>query len=72
MRPEAAELRAHHPGLRLPDALVIATGSTLGADTVLTGDAAWRRLGRTISVLQAAHAAPQASAGVASSGTPST
>jgi predicted nucleic acid-binding protein len=48
---DAAELRARHPKLRLPDALVIATGSALSADRILTGDAAWRRLGRTISVL---------------------
>ncbi len=47
----AAELRARHPKLRLPDALVIATGSTLRADVVLTGDASWRRLGKAISVL---------------------
>jgi predicted nucleic acid-binding protein len=48
---DAAQLRARHPRLRLPDALVIATGSALSADRVLTGDAAWRRLGKTISVL---------------------
>ena len=48
---EAAELRARHPKLRLPDALVVATGSALGAHLVLTGDAGWRRLGRTISVI---------------------
>ena len=47
----AAQLRARHPKLRLPDALVVATGSALGAETVLTGDAAWQRLGQTISVL---------------------
>jgi predicted nucleic acid-binding protein len=48
---EAAGLRARHPGLRLPDALVVATGSVLGAEVVLTGDARWRRLGPPISVL---------------------
>ena len=47
----AAELRARHLKLRLPDALVVATGSTLSADMVLTCDAGWRRLGKTISVL---------------------
>lgn len=47
----AADLRARQPKLRLPDALVIATGSTLNADMVLTGDAGWRRLGKTISVV---------------------
>jgi predicted nucleic acid-binding protein len=48
---DAAELRARHRRLRLPDALVVATGSALSADRILTGDAAWRRLGKTISVL---------------------
>ncbi len=48
---DAAELQARHPKLRLPDALVVATGAVLGADRVLTGDAAWRRLGKTIAVL---------------------
>ncbi len=47
----AAELSARHPGLRLPDALVVATGTALSADTVLTGDAGWRRLGKTVSAL---------------------
>ena len=38
----AAALRAAHGrGLRLPDALVLATGSALGADLVLTTDAGW-------------------------------
>jgi predicted nucleic acid-binding protein len=48
---DAAELRARHSRLRLPDALVVATGSALSADRILTGDAGWRRLGNTISVL---------------------
>lgn len=48
---EAAGLRARHPSLRLPDALVVATGSVLGAAVVLTGDARWRGLGQSISVL---------------------
>jgi hypothetical protein len=47
----AAELRARHPGVRLPDALVVATASALSANGVLTGDAGWRRLGTMISVL---------------------
>ena len=50
----AAELRAREAKLRLPDALVIATGVALGADTILTGDAAWRRLSASVSVLSAA------------------
>jgi len=48
---EAAELRARHPSLRLPDALVVATGSVLGAAVVLTGDARWRQLGQAITIL---------------------
>ena len=48
---DAADLRARHPELRLPDALVVATGTVLGADEVLTGDVAWRRFGKTITVL---------------------
>ncbi len=38
----AAELRARHAGgLRLPDALVVATALTLGADRLITTDARW-------------------------------
>ncbi len=47
----AASLLAQHPKLRLPDALVVATGAVLAADSVLTGDAGFRRLGRRIEVL---------------------
>jgi hypothetical protein len=36
-------LRANHGSLRLPDALVIATGVVENADAILTGDQ--RRLG---------------------------
>ncbi|MGH7299172.1 MAG: PIN domain-containing protein [Candidatus Rokuibacteriota bacterium] len=41
----AARLRARHAGLRLPDALVLATGDALDG-TVLTCDRAWPRLNR--------------------------
>lgn len=48
----AASLRAEHgPGLRLPDALVIATAITLGADRLVTTDAAWPDVGVPITVL---------------------
>ncbi|MPZ87156.1 MAG: PIN domain-containing protein [Nitriliruptorales bacterium] len=49
----AARLRAAHgPKLRLPDALVIATGETLGADRVVTTDTRWpRRLPVRIEVV---------------------
>jgi predicted nucleic acid-binding protein len=41
----AAELRAQHgTTLRLPDALVIATGLALGAERVITTDGRWPRL----------------------------
>jgi len=39
----AATLRARHDSLRLPDALVLATGEALEADAVLTADRAWPR-----------------------------
>jgi predicted nucleic acid-binding protein len=37
----AAALRAHHPSLKLPDALVIATASHLEADHLVTTDRQW-------------------------------
>ena len=41
----AAELRATHgPRLRLPDALVVATGIHLKADRILTTDRRWPKL----------------------------
>lgn len=48
---EAADLRARHPKLRLPDALVLATGVVLDADVILTGDAGWRRLNSSVEVV---------------------
>lgn len=47
----AAQLRARHPSLRLPDALVIATGEVLGADVVLTADASWPRISRRAQLI---------------------
>ena len=38
---EAAFLRARHRSLRLPDALVIATATILGADRLVTTDGRW-------------------------------
>lgn len=50
----AAELRARHaPRLRLPDALVVATGLELGADHVLTTDGRWPEVGITVRVVGA-------------------
>jgi predicted nucleic acid-binding protein len=37
----AAELRAAR-GLKLPDAVIVATGLLLGADVILTADARWK------------------------------
>lgn len=39
----AAQLRAAHPSLRLPDALVVATARTLRASRILTTDGRWPR-----------------------------
>jgi predicted nucleic acid-binding protein len=42
----AASLRARERALRLPDALVLACGELLAADTILTADSGWRRFNR--------------------------
>jgi predicted nucleic acid-binding protein len=48
----AAKLRARHgPGLRLPDALVIATAIALGAASLLTTDAGWPKLPISVEVV---------------------
>jgi predicted nucleic acid-binding protein len=47
----AAMLRARHQCLRLPDALVIATGTSLDAGSILTGDARWRGLVASVEVV---------------------
>lgn len=48
----AARLREVHHALRLPDALVIATGLAMGADEVITTDARWPVVdGITVRVL---------------------
>ena len=41
----AAEYRAADLGLRMPDALIIATGVYLGVDAILTADKKLSRLG---------------------------
>ena len=50
----AASLRAGHPRLRLPDALVVATASALAAEWVITTDAEWPELGVQVEVLRSA------------------
>jgi hypothetical protein len=47
----AAELRGHFRSLGLPDVVVIATGEVLGADAILTGDAAWRKASRRVALV---------------------
>jgi predicted nucleic acid-binding protein len=48
---EAARLRADRPGLRLPDALVIATGIVDDA-AVLTCDARWAAVDKRVRVVE--------------------
>src|SRR5206468_1594081 len=48
---EAALLRSKHKSLRLPDALVIATGIVDEADVILTADKRWADVDRRIEVL---------------------
>jgi predicted nucleic acid-binding protein len=51
---EAAALRARHGrGLRLPDALVLATAAVVGAAQILTTDAGWPDLGAPVRVVGA-------------------
>ena len=45
---EAARLRAQHGWLPLPHALVLATGTSLAADEILTADRAWARVSRIV------------------------
>lgn len=47
----AAKLRFRHRGLRVPDALVIATGVALDADAVLTADRRWRDVSKRVRVV---------------------
>jgi predicted nucleic acid-binding protein len=47
----AATLRASHQALRLPDALVIATGISMDAGSILTGDTRWRGLAASVEVV---------------------
>ena len=47
-----AALWAAHKSIRLPDALVIAVGRTVGASTILTADARWRAADRRVQILR--------------------
>jgi predicted nucleic acid-binding protein len=54
---QAAALRARHGrSLRLPDALVLATATVLGADSVLTTDAGWPDTGVDVRIVGPDHA----------------
>ncbi|HLY87225.1 MAG TPA: PIN domain-containing protein [Gaiellaceae bacterium] len=48
----AARLRGSSRGLRLPDALVLATADELEADSVLTGDESWARISDRVRLIQ--------------------
>lgn len=47
----AARLRAEHSWLRMPDALVIATGVVEDADSILTTDRRWAGVDQRVQVL---------------------
>lgn len=49
---EAARLRSKHRSLRLPDALVIATGIVDKADRILTADKRWEAIDKRVEVLR--------------------
>jgi len=48
---ECARLRAANASLRMPDAIVIATGLVIKADHILTGDKRWRNIDPCVTVL---------------------
>lgn len=47
----AARLRARHPGLRMPDAIVIGTGIVDEVDAILTADHRWAGIDPRVVVL---------------------
>jgi predicted nucleic acid-binding protein len=53
----AARLRARSP-LKLPDALIVATGQECGASEILTFDARWKNVDRRVRVLPPAQLRP--------------
>ncbi len=48
----AATYRARYATLRLPDALIIAVGSVVDADAVLTADRKWSKADRRVLVIR--------------------
>ncbi len=55
----AAELRAAHASVRLPDALVIATALVVGADRLLTTDRRWPDVGVLVEYVTGSAPAPE-------------
>ena len=49
-----ARLRGERKSLRIPDALVLASGDAIGADVVLTGDESWAKLSKRVTVVRGA------------------
>jgi len=47
----AAVYRSKNRSVRLPDAFVLAVGSVVNADTVLTADARWSKVDRRVRVI---------------------
>lgn len=47
-----ALLRSERKSLRIPDALVLATGEEIGADAVLTGDESWVTVSTRVTAVQ--------------------
>jgi len=48
----AALLRSRRQGLRLPDALVLATADEVSANRVLTGDESWTKISRRVTIVR--------------------
>ena len=49
----AARLRSERQGLRIPDALVLASAEEIDADVVLSGDESWTKTSRRVTVVRA-------------------
>ena len=49
----AARLRVRNPFLKLPDALILATGEVVGADAILTADRRWAKVTSLARLIQA-------------------
>lgn len=49
---EAARLRGRHRALKLPDALVLASGEVLAAAAILTGDQSWQSVSERVRLIR--------------------